>query len=220
MDKNHTIEAPNNDSLENIEQLTDRSQLSGMYFAAHNEWEGKEILSKEDREMKRDQEQLQITRSIRKWFALIGFLVPTPVILLVLLIGLASVYLAPDNFRLMLPLSILAIGLWGAILFLSFRKVYRIFYQHALTATPFILILFALIGLSAQASFLVILPLGAEPLINVILVSSITYVASIILSGILLTIWTAPRLSGSGKLGAIMLLVIALLVTIGLLVIF
>lgn len=214
MDKNHNLDTPHNEELQNIEQLTGHSELSTMYFRARNEWEGQEILSKEERELKRDREQQEITSSIRKWFVPIGLLIPVPVILLVLLIALASVFLDPDNLRYMLPVAILSVGLWGAVLYFSMRKVYGIFYQHALQATPFILIFMALLGLGGQASFLLVQPLKAEPLMNVALLSGCALILGVIISGILLTIWTSQRLSGSSKLGAIMCLAVVLIALI------
>lgn len=218
MDRKHRLDAPNNESLQDIEQVVDRSGLSTLYFNARKEWEGKDLLSDEQREAKRDKEQLDIILAVRKQFFLVGLLVPTPIVLLVIMVAAAATYLNPENMRFTMPLALLAVATWGISSFFAVRKAYAIFYKHALQATPFILILIAMLGLSTQASYLLTEPFHTDSqLINILIVSAGTYVASVLLSAFLLFVWTSPRIKGSSKIGLLLLAITLLIVSIFLL---
>lgn len=215
MDRNHQLNAPDNESLKDIEQITDRSDLSSLYFTAHKEWEGKGLLSENEREAKRSKEQLAITLAARKKFILIGLLIPTPIILLVIIISLAAAYLNADNFKSLLVAAIGAVGVWLVVSFISIRRTYALFYNHALSATPFIVVFMVLLGLSTQAVYLLTRPLHTESAINnTLIVCAGAYLASIVISGALISIWVSPRLSSRAKIGAIGLLAALILVLI------
>jgi len=215
MDRNHQLDAPDNDSLKDIEQIADRSSLSSLYFTAHKEWEGKDLLSENEREAKRSKEQLDITLAARKKFILIGLLIPTPIILLVIIISLAAAYLNADNFKSLLVAAIAAVGVWLVVSFISIRRTYALFYNHALSATPFIIIFMALLGLSTQAVYLFTRPFHTESSINnTLIVCAGVYLASIVISGALISIWVSPRLSSKAKIGGIALLATIILVFI------
>ncbi len=219
MDRNHRLDAPNNDSLQDIEQVADRSGLSTLYFNAHKEWEGKELLTDEQREAKQTKEQLDILIAIRKQSPLVALLVPTPIVLFIIMLAAAAAYLTPENMRFTMPLALLAVATWGIISFFAVRKAYAIFYKHALQATPFILILVAMLGLSTQVSYLLTEPFHTDTLIlNVMIVSAGTYLASIILSTFLLFVWTSPRIKGTAKIGLLLLAVALLIASIFLLI--
>lgn len=215
MDRNHRLDAPNDESLGTIEQLNDRSDLSGLYFSARKEWEGKAIISDDERQSRQAEAQLAIALSIRPWFIVIGTLVPLPLLLFILLSAIATTLFTKDNLQFALLPVIFALGFWVSVSYLSLRRVYRLFYDHAVKATPFIVILIALVGLSAQASFLLTRSIQNESfLTNTLIVSAGTLIASIVISGLLLIIWTSPRLTGNNKVGAIAAIALLLLATI------
>ena len=215
MDRNHRLDAPNNESLGTIEQLNDHSNLSGLYFSARKEWEGKAIISDDERQSRQAEAQLAIALSIRPWFIVIGTLVPLPVILFIILSAIATTLVTKDNAQFALLPIILGIGLWFSVSFFSLRRVHTIFYDHAIKATPFAAVLVALVGLSAQASFLLTRNIQNESfLTNTLIVSAGTLVASIVISGLLLIIWTSPRLTGNNKVGGIVAIALLLLATI------
>ena len=210
MENKHRLDAPDNEALADIEQLTDRSELSTLYFTARKEWEGKEIVSEQERAAIHRKEQRNVTLTIRKLFAAIAILVPTPVILLVILVTVAGAFLTMKNALSFYMLVIAAIITWATVSYLAIRRVYAIFYNHALNATPFIVIFVALLGISAQAAFLFTRPLhGESHLLNTLIVCAGVYAASIPIAGILLYIWTSFRLSSSAKTGYIAALAIS-----------
>ena len=215
MNKDHRLDAPDNESLRNIEQLGDHSELSTHYFTARKEWDGKEILSDEQREEKNNKALLTSTLAIRRQFAVIGLLIPTPLVLLVILISLAATYLTLSKLSTLLTLVIILVGIWALISFLAIRRVYRLFYAHALKATPFIIVLVALLGLSTQESYLLTRGFHTQSFtVNTIIVAAGTYLASIALSALLLSIWTSPRISAGAKLAYAALTAFAILTLI------
>ena len=201
MDKKHHLDAPDNAELKDIEQVPDHSELAALYFDPHAEWEGKELISDEERHRRQDKHVEQITTSIRGEFALIGLLVPTPLILLALMLGAWFTYITIESLRFLLIVVIIVIGLWILATFLSVQRVYAIFYQHALRATPFVIVLLSLLGIVTQGLYLwthAFLPEGLLPTIFVMSLG--VYAASIILSFVVLQLWVAPRLSVTTKL--------------------
>lgn len=216
MDKKHRLDAPHNDLLEGIEQVDNHSELSALYFTARAEWEGKEIISTEERHARSAQELRAITLSIRKKFAVVGLLVPLPLILFIVLLAFAlATITTPDSARFALPLVIVLLGTWIAVSFAASRKVIAIFYQHALRAGPVILILLALDGLAAQASLLFTQPLHLENfLARSLVVGGSTLVLSVIISGVLLYIWTSDHLTSTRRVSLIAGIAYTLLIII------
>ena len=78
MDKDHRLDAPDNESLSGIEQISDHSDLTTIYPHAHLDWEKDELISRDEREKRRDDERLRVSLSLRKWFLPIGLLIPLP----------------------------------------------------------------------------------------------------------------------------------------------
>lgn len=215
MDGKHCLDAPNNESLQNIEQLGDHSELSALYYTARVEWEGKEIISDEERHARHDRELRAVMLSIRKWFAVIGLLVPLSPIAFVVLLAVAVTYISADNARFGLPIVILLVTIWLIVSFISLRKVYELFYAHVIKATPFIVILLVLCGLAAQASYLVTRPFHLSTFLGATLaVAAGTIISSVLLSGLLLFIWTSPRLRGNSKITLITIIACVLLFVI------
>lgn len=203
MDKNHQLKAPDNNELESIEQVPNRSELSALYFDAHNEWEGKELISDEERQRRRDKNAEAITTSVRSQFAVIGLLTPLPLILLALMLGAGASYVTIKTLNL-LPAVIAIIGLWILISFLSLRRVYAVFYNHALRATPFILILLSLLGVVTQGLYILLRPwLPSSLLFAILIIGLCLEVASVLLSLVMLFVWVSPRLSIEAKMGCL-----------------
>lgn len=212
MDKKHRMDAPNNETLGNIEQVPDHSELSSLYFEAHTEWEGKELISDDERQRRRDKHNETITISILPQFARIGLLIPTPLILLALMLSAWFTYITIETLRFLLIVVIAVVGLWILITFLTIRRVYTIFYNHALSATPFIVVLLSYLGATTQSVYLLLQhSLPASLIGATLLVSLVVYGISVILSGVMLFLWVSPRLSQTARLaglGAIALLLI------------
>jgi membrane-associated HD superfamily phosphohydrolase len=217
MDKDHRLDAPDNESLRTIEQLGNHSELSTIYPHAHNQWEG-ELISKEEREARRAREQVRINVTIRKWFAVIGALVPLPFILGTAFFTLGLTFVRVDNLvYLMLPI-VAAVLVWFYISLRSIKRVYAIFYEHSIKATPFIVILLVLLLLSLQAHYMLVLPLyGDSILLNSLLTSAVSLTTSIVLSGILMLIWTSSRLSSSWKFGFVCIIALGIVIATALL---
>jgi len=205
MDKDHRLDAPDNESLRIIEQVgEDRSNLSNLYPNAQKEWAGKDLLSWEAREEKKDQEQLQISLSIRKWFAIIGVLTPLPFVLAALLFTTALTFIQVSNMALLILPVVGIVALWIFISYKSLKGVFTIFYEHSLKATPFIVTLLMFIVFSLPALYMTMDALYTDSLLyNSIISSVVVLVTSVALSGILIMIWTSPRLHGAYKIGCI-----------------
>ncbi len=215
MDKKHRLSSPNNDSLKGIEQVTDRSELSTLYYKPHDEWEGKELLTPEQREEKRHAEHRATVRSVRKKFWRVGILLPLPVVTLAILISLASIYITFQNPMFEIPFIIIVGGIWAVSAFHMFRRAFAILYSHTLGTVPFFLIFMILLGLGTQALFLLTRGHHTESLLlNTLFISGSALVVSVLLCGLLLLIWTSERLTSGSRLVAIGGVALALLVII------
>jgi len=204
MDHNHKLDAPNNDTLKDVEQLTDRSELSALYFKGKKEWDGKKLISEDERQAQREHERLTISSSIRRWFVVIGLLVPTPFALLVLLILFASENWSGDNIQFLLPVACLSIVAWGAASYAILKKTHTIFYNHALRLLPFYVIIGALLIPVAATLYTLSRPFFGNILfVNTALVLTGVYLASIALSGAMVTIWTSSRMSSRHKISSL-----------------
>lgn len=211
MDRDHRLDAPDNEALRGIEQLGDHSELSTIYPHGHSAWEGTDIMSAKDREDKRTQEQVRVSLAIRKQFALIGLLTPLPAILVIMLIVLAATFIDLKNIINLIVPVFLSVGIVTLISIWSTRYLYGIFYSHAVKATPFLAVLIGLITLSVDALFLVTQPLHSGWLPHdALIISAAVLIVSVVLSGILVLIWASPKLRSGAKLGCIGLTVIGI----------
>lgn len=214
MDRDHRLDAPDNDSLQTIEQIEDRSELTTLYPHSHSEWEGVDLLSREAREEKRNQEQLHINISIRKWFPVIGLLAPIPFILGSILTTLAFTYLRVESMAFLLLPVAFAIVAWFYISYRSVKGIVSIFYAHSIKATPFVLTLLSLIVLGLQGHYVAIEPYYTDSLVyNALLSSGVILLTSIILSGLLIFIWTTRTISAKTKVLCIGFLALIILLT-------
>ena len=219
MDRNHQLDAPDNDTLKTIEQLDDRSGLTTIYPHAQDQWDGN-IMTTEARETKQAKELADITTSITKWAIPVGFLVIAPIVAGSLLVAVAYTYVTKDNASLLLFPMMLTLAAWALVSFAAVKRLYAIFYEHALRATPFYIMLLVLMGLSVQSIYILTNPLqNASVIYNVMIIGGIALVVSVVLSWILLLLWTSRRIPANTKLGlvgviAFILLAVATVATI------
>lgn len=210
MDRKHKLSTPNNDALGLIEQLEDRSGLSTLYPTAKGQWSG-ELLTTQQREEKRNKESSAFMRGILIHFVSVGMLIPIPLILAALLgVFLVAISNLDKPEYWVFPLMI-AFGIWVGVTYLCLRKLYAIFYDHSLRATPYLLFHVVLLGLALQAVYLGIAPLISESLFYAVSSLSVfAFVISTSLSLLLLTLWTQPSLSGNAKVGIVGALAVGL----------
>ncbi len=212
MDKDHRLAAPDNESLRTIEQLGDRSELTTIYPHAHTEFEG-DLLSSEARQEKRDKEQERINLTVRKWFLIIGLLVPVPFILGSLLFTVGVTFLKLENLAVLLLPVVAAAAIWVYVSYRAAKRVYDIFYEHSIKATPFIVTLLSLLVLSLPAVYVAIVPLYTSSIVlNALISSAIVLLLSVILSGLLILIWTSSRISPALKFGCVGIIALVILI--------
>lgn len=200
MDRKHQLDAPDNESLRGISQLEDHSGLTTLYPQAHNQWDGT-LMSSDERESKRDQELSSITSTITRWAVPIGLLAVAPIVSAALLVTIAYTFVNEDNASLLLFPMMLITGVWGIVSLAAIKRLYGIFYAHAIRATPFFIILLVLMGLATQSLIILSASFQSSSLITTVaLVCAFALISSVALSWILLHIWTTRRVSGSAKM--------------------
>lgn len=212
MDRDHRLDAPDNDSLRTIEQLGDRSELTTIYPRPHSEWEGVDIMSRDDREKKQSAERLRISLSLRRWFVVIGLFIPLPFVYISFLVNVAFAYfdVAKLGF-LMLPVVILSgASLYGV--YRAFKYAYKIFYTHGTKALPFITIQLLLLALSLNAVFLFteLLHTG-DYVIDSLIVGGTVLGLSVVYSAFLVVVWSSPKLSSGAKLACVGVLALGII---------
>lgn len=200
-------------NVEPVAQLNDRSELSILYTTPKNLWDG-EIMTVEARQAKKEAERRAVQTSIRTEFVKIGLLIPVPFLLASTGIALGVSVISESSVNIALLPSIVAVALWGLLSFLALKAVFSTFYQHALKAGPFIVLMLALLGISIQGLFIATLPLhNLNPLLITLYVNLGMLVISVVLTGIVLSIWVANRIHGGVKLGLIGLIALSILGT-------
>lgn len=212
MNDKHRISALD-ESLGTIEQLDDRSELSTLYPNAKTGWDG-QIISESERITRRDKQIDDFSLSIRKKAILIGFLIPLPIIVAGILIAILVQYIFPMNTvnpaYNALPSFVSAAIIMG-VSYGVLRKLVHIFYEHTLRLGPFLAIMWALLGISAQSFYLATLWLhGNDGVTAVLYISSMGLFWSMALSIFLLSIWTSTRLSSGAKMGYIALVALGI----------
>lgn len=204
MDRKQGISAPSEESLRSIEHISDRSELTTIYPRAKKEWEDTEIVSRDEREKRRTDEQLRISLSLRKWFLVIGLLTPLPFVIMGVLVAVATEYFDLGTIGFMaLPIMIIT----GGIIFASyraFRYAYSLFYKHGTWGVMFLTALFGLLGLSLNAIFLLTEPLHVgNPALDSLIIGGGVLVISVLYTSILVVIWTSPRINAKAKLALV-----------------
>ena len=200
MDRNHQLDAPDNEALSRIDQVGDHSSLSTLYRKSKNDWTG-ELVSEDERERRRQTKYDTISFGIRKQFHTVGFLITLPIVAMSIIIAAAFALVTDDNVGIMVIPAIFVFLFWVMGTYFGYRKVYGIFYNNALQATPYIIILLLFLGLltpiihSLTAGFH-----DQNAFVATALVAGIELLIGIIISYPLLLIWTTPKLSGNVKM--------------------
>lgn len=204
MDKDHRLEAPHNDALSTIDQIGDRSTSAAVYPHAHGEWEGVDLMSGNSREKKLAEERIRINISIRKWFPIIGLLIPVPVVLFTVMVAFAAENLDIKQAGILLLPVFFAITVAGYLSYRSIKGVYSIFYNHSIKTTPYLIAHVSLLVIAFQGLFKLAQQFHSGWAVgDVLIVNGFLVGASIVLSGILLFIWTSRKLSSAVKFGII-----------------
>lgn len=200
MDGRHRLDAPNNDILRGIEQVGDHSQLSATYPQSKAQWTG-ELVTKDERETRRQHAQDTISFGIRKEFITVGFLVPMPFILAGLMATAAFTFITEDNVPMYVTPGIIVFLVWAVITYFTYKKLNTLFYMNALQAAPYAVILNLLLVMLAFMTFHIMPTFYVLPILATAGVLSIaTLLYSTVLSFFLLRLWTTPLLSSNAKL--------------------
>ena len=138
MDRNHQLDAPDNEELKHIEQLSDHSDLSALYRKAKDQWDG-ELVSDTERERRRQHKHDTIAFGVRKKFITIGFIIPLPLLLVWIIVSVILSMVTEDNAPMFVIPMMFTFLLWGLVSYFSYRKVYAIFYNNTLQAGPFVI---------------------------------------------------------------------------------
>lgn len=199
MDSSHKLDAPNNDELQDIEQVADHSELSSIYPKAHDQWTG-DLVSDDERERRRQKKEDTISFGIRAHFLSIGLLIPLPLIIAALIVAAALTYINEDNVRMAVIPGMFVFFAWLGITYVSYKKIHGLFYINALQAAPYAVILLALLGIIAFMLYHVLDGLhGHQLLAAIAMVSALGIIISIAMSALLLRLWTTPAVSGNAK---------------------
>lgn len=205
MDKNHRLDAPDNESLRTIQQLDDHSDLSVLYPNQEIEWKNAPLLSQQERYNKRDAEQRAITTALRVRFVAIGLLTPLPFI--AALVFLAAFFTATEYISfeaLQIIPAILTAAIWAWVSVRSWKVLFKLFYKHAVRPLPFIVTLLVELALVGWILYGLITPFYSNWVFgNLLGLSIAVWTVSILLSGFLVFIWTSYRLSAGVKAGLI-----------------
>jgi cation transport ATPase len=200
MDRNHTLESPNDQDLSGIEQIADRSELSGIYREPGQQFVG-ELLSAEQREKSKAEELEAITSGLGKHVFKIGLYVPLPFISgLLIVAGLFSAA-AMMNQMARTFLAIFAIATWLFISYRAYVAIFKTFYKHALRAGPFLVIMLASLMMASQAIYWIVSEdyAGQSLIFNAALMSLLLVMYSLVATYILLGIWGNSKLNSGVK---------------------
>lgn len=213
MEHRPSINGPSDPTLGGITQLESHSDISTLYPTAKAQWDG-EIMTPEARNAKKKAEREAVIMSIRGKFLAIGLLLPLPFFVAATIIAIIFSVTNENNAELMVIPGIAGFILWLSITFATVRALFRIFYQHALKAGPFIVLMLSLLGISIQGLYLVSFPFHqVDPLKSVLAVGIGMFILSIMLSFIVLRVWVSPLLKGGAKL--VLIALIAVGITLG-----
>jgi len=205
MDRNHTLDAPNNDELSTIEQIADHSDLTTIYREPGEQFQG-EILSEEARKKVKDEELEAITSGLGKSALSIGIYVAYPFVSFALLaVGLYSIVetLSPGTPSVMMLVfgAALALSIWLFTSYKAYSAIFTTFYKHALRAGPFLVVMLVSLIMASQAIFGIVTEsfAGQSLLFNVSLISLLVVLYSLIASFILLGVWGNSKLKSGLK---------------------
>ncbi len=201
--REHKLDAPNEEALRTIEQLEDHSDLTTIYRQVHTQFDG-EIVGKDERERRRQKAEDTISFGIRKWAWLVGLLAPMPFILLALLLVGTAWFMEKVNINFLVFPMIFAFALWVIVSFALLKRIFKIFYKNALSAVPFLANLYIVLALSVQIILVMSIPFDLESSITfVVVMSGAVLLISLIFSALMLQLWTTPVIKGEAKVGII-----------------
>ena len=217
MDRDHRIDAPNDEELRTIEQIQDRSDLTGIYRKGAQQFEG-DILSKEAREKAKAQELEALTSGLGKSALSIGFFIIYPFIGGALLALGLFVLVRYVPAMVLLLLAIAALVFWLISSYKAYEFIFKTFYNHALRAGPFVTVMVVSLIMASQAIYGLVVDnfSGQSIVFNISLICLLLLLYSLIASFILLGIWGNSKLKSGSKVlvsGLIVILSAFLVIT-------
>jgi hypothetical protein len=205
MDSRHKLDAPNNETLKNIEQLDDRSEIAAVYTRGKDQWDG-ELVSEDEREARRQHKLDTMSFGIRKEFVLIGFLFPLPFILAAVISVAALTFIDEGNVALFVVPAIILFFMWATITYFSYRKLYTAFYMNAVQTAPYAFVLLSMLGFVTFTAYHIITLFYDIPALGMAgILSTLAILASIVCNFFLLRLWTTPVIPSGIKLLIIIL---------------
>jgi len=199
----HTIDAPDN-SLLTTNEMVNREDLSSLYREAKREELGPWLTETQRQKALKDKRDAEII-GIRPSFALVGFLVALPVIMSIIMVNAIPIVIAAvtkDPTALAMITAAGGIFVLTAYIFLSIgclRRAAAVFSQHGLRASPVILTLLVCLVLAMQPLVFLSKQFVSETWAYPASLAALS-VLNIVLAGVLLFIWTSPRVVGVLKI--------------------
>lgn len=200
MDSSHKLDAPNEDGLQNIDQLNNHAELTTLYPHAKEQWTG-EVVSRDVREYKQQEHQDTLSFGIRQYFLTVGLLIPLPFIATIVALTAALVYVNQTNVTMFVIPGIFVFFLLLGIAIGSFRKLSTLFYMNALRALPYSVIMLGMLSIIVFMLYHATSSIHDYQLLPAVaIVSASTIIVSIVLNFFFLRLWTTPVLSGALKI--------------------
>ncbi|MES2630993.1 MAG: hypothetical protein V4611_03475 [Patescibacteria group bacterium] len=200
MDRNHKLDAPNNEELRIIDQIEDKSGAATVYRNPKPQFHG-EILSAEQRQKVKDDELASITNDLWKSSLKIGLYVPYPFVGGALLAAILNSSVDMVSAGIMIGLLIVVTGFWLYTSYVAYARIFKIFYKHALRAGPFIFVMLPSVLLASQAFYAYTAAniAGQSIVFNVAAVSLLVVLYSILTTFIVLLVWSHSKIKGIFK---------------------
>lgn len=212
MDHERTSLKPDHEDLASVEQLQDRSELSNIYPNPTALNDG-ELVSKEERDHRKEEQLLAISSDAPRSTIPIIFFFLSPLLVAAIFIYGFSLLLEPETVGLFLPAIVIAIGTTLLISWFFYKQFAAALYSHTIQIGPFVGILIGYLiptaYLSTQLGIALGQPVG-EPVQFAIALGILT-VISLVLTWLLLVVWTKPKLSS--RLRSIFLVAIFVIVS-------
>jgi len=200
---NHYIDAPDN-SLRTTNEMVNRDDLSSLYRQAKHEELGPWLTEAQRQKVLKDKRDAEVI-ALRPSFALVGFLVALPVVLSIIMVHVIPTVIAAVTND---PTTLAMITAFGGIftlatyIFLSvacFKRAAAPFSQHGLKASPVIITLLLCLALAMQPLVFLADRFVSETWAYPASLAALP-VLNIVLAGILMCIWTSPRVIGVLKI--------------------
>lgn len=201
MDSSHKLDAPNNDELRAVNQLEDRSELTTIYREAGEQFEG-EILSLDERKKAKAEQLEAITSGLGKYSLKIGLFIPWPFVGGLLLAVAIYMITQLDNLWLLTASIFIAGAVWIVSSYKAYASIFKIFYNHALRAGPFLFVMLISLMMASQAIYTIVAEsFSTQSLaVNSALISLLIVMYSLVATFIMLGVWGNSRLKSATKL--------------------